>query len=239
MSEMTLLIYTGDRDFYNELALGHWVTARGRLDEVLVPENVAQVLLTSNEWHRSDEYHIEGPELLLDFQREVKELVAVERAIWRQRYAGRYGTYPKYGPVSTFPPDVTPQPKFRAGGVQYTGATHYTADVETIDVVQHIDALPNEVLWLNFEVASYLIANDTRWTQYTVLPQSVSYVHDFGTGLDTVLIATTAVWGLNSNGAPYFNAEGVAEMDGARMIIGPQRLEIVSGDDKPDDESDL
>jgi hypothetical protein len=33
------------------------------------------------------------------------------------------------------------------------------------------------------------------------------------------LIATTAVWGLNSNGAPYFNAEGVAEMDGARMII--------------------
>ena len=117
---------------------------------------------------------------------------------------------------------ATGAPKTIAAWLQWTGSVEYVGDVSTTDVEQHVDALPNEVLLLDFEVAAYLLAHDTRWVVMSVYPNIIPPVHDSVTGLDMMFVTTAATWGVTPGGQPYFDSEGA-------QAAGAYHLLVISG----------
>ena len=104
--------------------------------------------------------------------------------------------------------------------IQYIGTSELIRDVTTPNYVQHIDAQPNQVLFLPFETAAYLLLTQpSLWAVMNVIPPGFSYTTDQTTTLGIAALGDNMAWGVTSGGIPYFSTTGVTPGDQADLYV--------------------
>jgi hypothetical protein len=139
---------------------------------------------------------------------ELASMVGAEHA----KYGGIFGNED----VST----TVGQPKILSAWVQYQGASHVLTDLTSDRHEQHVDAVPNEVLFLPVGVCKLLRAPAaTPWAVQTVIPGTLTSTHDPATGLDQMFTSEVVTWGIRKDGTAYFDAEGAQAGEASRLFL--------------------
>ncbi len=228
------LAYIGTAGFYSELVEGQRIIARERYDTIQVAGTVADTLLASGEWDEPDADQ-DRRAMIEDAHRTQQAMIRDEagrrRDSWTDFWPGRRDTLAAglerlrlrltaatYGGVYVPPPPtVQGGPKILLAWVQYTGSPHYVADILTTHFSTHIDATTAQVLIVPYETALYLVQHDTRWTAITIAPDPPLTFTTQSNGLTTFYGACGGLFGVNANGTPYFDSEGVQGNEGWKL----------------------